>query len=116
MPALGHRAGVRLQGSRAPLGVKLGLRSGLAPPPVRVRRIPTTRVMTVCYAHVVAFRSRRRVGIYENEGAVMVTDPVCNMKFEPSEAVETVEHEGTTYYFCSQDCAESFREEPEDYI
>lgn len=46
----------------------------------------------------------------------MVTDPVCNMTFEPADAVETVEHEGTTYYFCSQDCAESFREEPEDFI
>ena len=46
----------------------------------------------------------------------MVTDPVCNMTFEPGDAVETVEHEGTTYYFCSTDCAESFREEPADYL
>lgn len=46
----------------------------------------------------------------------MVTDPVCNMTFAPDEAVETVEHEGDTYYFCSKDCAESFREEPEDFI
>ena len=46
----------------------------------------------------------------------MVTDPVCNMKFEPADAVETAEHGGTTYYFCSEDCAESFREAPEDFI
>lgn len=46
----------------------------------------------------------------------MVKDPVCNMQFEPNEAVATVEHEGVTYYFCSEDCAESFREEPADYV
>lgn len=32
----------------------------------------------------------------------MVTGPVCNIKFEPADAVETVEHEGTTCDFCSQ--------------
>lgn len=46
----------------------------------------------------------------------LVTDPVCQMKIRPSEAVAQVEHEGTTYYFCSQDCADSFRESPEDYV
>jgi len=45
-----------------------------------------------------------------------VTDPVCNMRINKSDAVATIEHEGTTYYFCSQDCADSFRESPEDYV
>ena len=45
-----------------------------------------------------------------------VTDPVCKMKISPADAVDTVEHNGTTYYFCSQDCADSFRESPEDYL
>ena len=45
-----------------------------------------------------------------------VKDPVCGMMIRPEDAVDTVEHEGTTYYFCSRDCAESFREEPEDYL
>ena len=45
-----------------------------------------------------------------------VKDPVCEMVIRPAEAVDTVEHEGTTYYFCSKDCAESFREEPEDFV
>jgi P-type Cu+ transporter len=44
-----------------------------------------------------------------------VTDPVCGMKISPSDAVATIEHDGTTYYFCSQDCADSFRDAPEDY-
>jgi len=45
-----------------------------------------------------------------------VTDPVCKMKINPSDAVDTVDYKGTTYYFCSQDCADSFRESPEDYL
>lgn len=45
-----------------------------------------------------------------------VKDPVCEMTFKPSEAVTTVDHEGATYYFCSQDCAESFEEEPADFL
>ena len=46
----------------------------------------------------------------------LVTDPVCAMKIKPEDAVATIEHEGETYYFCSQDCADSFREAPEDYL
>ena len=45
-----------------------------------------------------------------------VKDPVCGMTIKPADAVDTMEYEGTTYYFCSRDCAESFREEPEDYV
>ncbi|HEX7948975.1 MAG TPA: YHS domain-containing protein [Candidatus Limnocylindrales bacterium] len=45
-----------------------------------------------------------------------VKDPVCGMTIRPSEAVASIEYEGKTYYFCSQDCADSFRESPEDYL
>jgi Cu+-exporting ATPase len=44
-----------------------------------------------------------------------VTDPVCSMTIEDRDAVATVDHGGSTYYFCSQDCAEEFEENPEDY-
>ncbi len=49
-------------------------------------------------------------------GTDTVTDPVCGMKIAQADAVATVEHGGRTYYFCSQDCADSFREAPEDYV
>lgn len=45
-----------------------------------------------------------------------VTDPVCQMTIDKADAVATVEHGGQKYYFCSQDCADSFRESPEDYV
>ncbi|HAS10585.1 MAG TPA: hypothetical protein DCS55_08740 [Acidimicrobiaceae bacterium] len=44
-----------------------------------------------------------------------VKDPVCGMTIAESDAVATVDHDGSTYYFCSQDCADEFREEPGDY-
>ncbi len=44
-----------------------------------------------------------------------VKDPVCGMMIRPSEAAATVEHKGKTYYFCSQDCASSFKDDPDTY-
>ncbi len=45
-----------------------------------------------------------------------VKDPVCGMTIDKADAVATVEHDGSTYYFCSQDCADEFRDEPADYV
>ncbi|HXE79656.1 MAG TPA: heavy metal translocating P-type ATPase [Vicinamibacterales bacterium] len=39
-------------------------------------------------------------------------DPVCGMTVTPADAAATVEHEGRTYYFCCQYCADRFRENP----
>lgn len=44
-----------------------------------------------------------------------VKDPVCGMDLEEADAVATAEHGGTTYYFCSEDCAEEFRADPDSY-
>lgn len=44
-----------------------------------------------------------------------VKDPVCGMSIEEADAVATVEHGGTTYYFCSDDCAEEFGNDPSSY-
>jgi Cu+-exporting ATPase len=44
-----------------------------------------------------------------------VKDPVCGMTLEEADAVATVVHDGTTYHFCGDDCAEQFRVDPESY-
>lgn len=44
-----------------------------------------------------------------------VTDPVCGMKIEESDATATSEHGGHTYYFCSVDCKEEFDGDPASY-
>lgn len=43
-------------------------------------------------------------------------DPVCGMTVDPKTAAASVEHAGTTYYFCSQHCAARFRANPDAYV
>ena len=45
-----------------------------------------------------------------------VIDPVCGMTVDPSSAAGYFEHEGRTYYFCSQHCLHKFREDPERFL
>ena len=45
----------------------------------------------------------------------MVTDPVCGMRIDDGDAAATAEHEGVTYYFCSQACHNAFVAEPAAY-
>ncbi|MHB1490216.1 MAG: permease [Cellulomonas sp.] len=43
------------------------------------------------------------------------TDPVCGMGVDPATAAANVEHDGTTYYFCSTGCATTFTADPHTY-
>jgi Cu+-exporting ATPase len=42
----------------------------------------------------------------------MATDPVCGMRVDTDDAAATVEHHGSTFYFCSQACADAFAADP----
>lgn len=44
-----------------------------------------------------------------------VKDPVCGMEIEEDDAVGTAEHEGRSYYFCSEDCKQEFEADPSAY-
>lgn len=46
----------------------------------------------------------------------IVEDPVCGMRLDPEDAAATAEHDGATYYFCSQTCYEAFVVEPAAYV
>ena len=45
----------------------------------------------------------------------MAEDPVCGMRIDPDDAAATIEYGGTTYYFCSQACFDTFQANPGDY-
>jgi len=51
----------------------------------------------------------------EQQGETAI-DPVCHMRVPKAAAVATRDHRGTTYYFCSQGCAEAFDVEPQQYL
>ena len=44
-----------------------------------------------------------------------VVDPVCGMSIDPDNAASSIEHDGTTYHFCSAHCAASFQKDPTKY-
>ena len=45
----------------------------------------------------------------------MATDPVCGMEIDEEEAEARAEHEGKTFFFCSESCKEQFESDPEAF-
>jgi len=45
----------------------------------------------------------------------MATDPVCGMKVGEETAPYRSEHEGKTFFFCSQGCKAAFDKSPGKY-
>ncbi|MFC6797084.1 permease [Haladaptatus sp. DYSN1] len=48
----------------------------------------------------------------QRDGEPTAEDPVCGMEVNPEETDYHIQHDGTTYHFCSQSCKESF--DPEE--
>jgi YHS domain-containing protein len=43
-------------------------------------------------------------------------DPVCGMEVDTSMSLLSVEHDGTTYWFCGKGCLLEFKEDPAKYL
>ncbi|WP_043359686.1 heavy metal translocating P-type ATPase [Belnapia sp. F-4-1] len=48
--------------------------------------------------------------------AALVTDPVCGMKVDPATSKHRLEHDRTTFHFCSAGCRTKFEADPEQYL
>ncbi len=48
--------------------------------------------------------------------STMHTDPVCKMQVSEDNAEATAQQSGKTFYFCSQQCADQFKREPQKYM
>ncbi len=77
--------------------------------PETVQVAPTDPVVEVGGA------SDTDTGMAASQEVDEVVDPVCGMKVDPSSAAASAQHDGNTYYFCSEHCANSFRAEPRKY-
>jgi Cu+-exporting ATPase len=53
---------------------------------------------------------------HHDHAAAMAVDPVCGIKVDPSTARHNVEHDGRTFYFCSDRCRTKFAEDPAKYV
>ena len=51
----------------------------------------------------------------DQSGERSVRDAVCGMEITPTQAVRTIQHDGRTFYFCSEQCARQFQADPERY-
>ena len=47
----------------------------------------------------------------DGTAAAKARDPVCGMDVDPAKSLKA-EHEGKTYYFCSEYCKEQFEKDP----
>jgi YHS domain-containing protein len=54
--------------------------------------------------------------IAQQKSADTAVDPVCGMTVVKANAKATFDYKGTTYYFCSTGCKDSFAKEPEKYL
>jgi len=46
----------------------------------------------------------------------ILIDPVCGMEVDPNQAYGKIEYKGITIYFCSKECQEKFKRNPERYF
>lgn len=44
-----------------------------------------------------------------------VTDPVCGMTLDSSQAAAQTIYKDQTYFFCSQDCRQTFEKNPKEF-
>jgi len=54
-------------------------------------------------------------GVEFKEERRAVKDPVCGMELEPEMAYSKMGYAGSTFYFCSKQCEEEFKKNPEKY-
>ena len=45
-----------------------------------------------------------------------ITDPVCGMQLESSQAAAQTVYEGQAYFFCSEECRKTFEENPKEFL
>jgi YHS domain-containing protein len=44
------------------------------------------------------------------------TDPVCGMKVDDQLSGSKTQYQGSTYFFCSDECKKKFEQKPELYL
>jgi P-type Cu+ transporter len=55
-------------------------------------------------------------GAHEMPAGATAIDPVCGMKVDPHTAAHRHDHQGRTYYFCSDRCRSRFAADPAKYL
>ncbi len=89
---------------RVPAGLNLG-------------RTSHTEIAVAILAELVQLRAASELGTRERPAEPSeAVDPVCGMTVPAGPAGRPLEHEGTTYYFCSAGCRSQFESRPASYL
>jgi YHS domain-containing protein len=54
-------------------------------------------------------------GMVDVAPAEEVVDPVCGMTVDPARSPHRTEHDGRSWWFCSESCLASFEKDPGSY-
>jgi YHS domain-containing protein len=65
-------------------------------------------------AFVDAYLKLETIDHYQDEN--LVTDPVCGMRINKTNAAAEMEHRGRKYFFCVEQCKRKFAEDPTRYL
>ena len=106
--------GSRLQHNRYTLAAGLLYNFGVLLPPA-VGAIVMSLSTVIVALNSQTLRKYEPKGMVAKEEKRTVKDPVCGMELEPEMAYSKTEYAGNTYYFCSQQCEENFKKNPEKY-
>ena len=90
-----------------------GHTAALAPQPEGVRYEPRGRRELRNVREPVELLAAIRAG--ETSQTTLPCDPVCRMAVDPERAAGRLVHEGTTYFFCTLDCAGECARQPERF-
>jgi YHS domain-containing protein len=61
-------------------------------------------------------KSQEKHGHSCQQADATAVDPACGMSIKKSETKISIEYDGKTYFFCSQECKEKFLQDPEKYV
>jgi Cu2+-exporting ATPase len=82
---------------------------------------PAIGALVMSLSTVIVALNSQTLRKYEPKGVELkeekrkVKDPVCGMELEPEMAYSKTEYAGNTAYFCSKQCEEEFKKNPEKY-
>jgi Cu+-exporting ATPase len=52
----------------------------------------------------------------EDPPMAIAVDPVCGMEVDTATSELSLEHDGTTYWFCGKGCLLEFQDDPDKYL
>ena len=82
---------------------------------LRAYQRPTLAEASVSGGEVKTIAEVREQETAKEEEMATVKDVVCGMEIDPKNAAAQMEHQGKTYHFCSSDCHDKFKAEPDNY-